>query len=406
MNRLISVNLSDVTPESLPPRRREGPVRVLFLNCNNLGLRTVAMHLKHHCESHDGIDAVHIDLAAPLWMKILGKSVPFWTAGWDFHRWRHMRMRSPIIRRWVRGPLSLDHFDVVQVMTQNQVPGVLGEFPRDDVRLVIKIDATAVQNVVDFGLSATAFAPIIAGERKMYPFADLVVADTRWACRSVRDDFGIPEGRIHRATNGVNIPSFSRQDEEFQGRDGPVRIAFVGNAWRRKGGDLLLHAHQTRLRDRAELHVMGKIKPADRFAKNVIWHGLVPREKLLNEMLPQMDIFVLPSRIDMLPFSSVEAAATGLPIVVPRLAGYPEMVHDGETGLLFDRGDEKSLGDALERLVDDPPLRDRLGRAVRELVSEEFDSNRVYPEWIDRLVALADDPAHAHDVSAWTPPCN
>ncbi len=406
MNRLISVNLSDVSPERLPPRRREGPVRVLFLNCNVLGLRTVAMHLQHHCESHDGIDAVHIDLAAPLWMKILGKKVPFWTAGWDFHRWRYMRLWSQIIRRWVRGPLSLDHFDVVQVTTQNRVPGVLGEFPRDDVRLVIKIDATAVQNVVDFGVSATAFAPIIAEERKMYSFADLVVADTRWACRSVRDDFGIPEGRIHRATNGVNIPSSSRQDEEFQGRDGPVRIAFVGNAWRRKGGDLLLHAHQTRLRDRSELHVIGKIKPTDRFAKNVIWHGLVPQEKLLNEMLPQMDIFVLPSRIDMLPFSSVEAAATGLPIVVPRLAGNPDIVHDGETGLLFDRGDEKSLGDALERLVDDPPLRDRLGRAVRKLVSEEFDANRVYPEWIDRLVALADDPARAHDVSAWTPLCN
>jgi glycosyltransferase involved in cell wall biosynthesis len=405
VNRLISTNLRDVRPDSLPPMRRDGPARVLFLNCNILGLRTVATHLKRYCETHDGIDAVHIDFAAPLWMKILGKQVPRWTAGWDFHRWRYIRMWAPIVRRWLRGPLSLDRFDVVQVTTQNWVRGVLGEFPRDDVRLVIKIDATAVQDIADYGFSARAFVPIVAAERKMYPFADLVVADTRWACRSVRDDFGISEGRIHRATNGVLIPSFSRQNEEFQRRDGLVRIAFVGNTWRRKGGDLLLSAHQSRLCDRAELHVIGKIKPADRSARNVTWHGPVPREKLLNEMLPRMDIFTLPSLIDMLPFSSVEAAATGLPIVVPRLAGYPELVHDGETGLLFERGNAKSLGDALERLVDDPKLRDHLGRAVRQLVRREFDADRVYPEWLDRLVALVDDPTRAHDVSAWTPSC-
>lgn len=405
MNRLISINTREVTPERLPPLRREGPVRALFININILGLKTVAIQLKRYCERHQNIDAVHIDLVPPLWLKVLAKQMPFPTWGWDFHSYRYLRLWAPVMRRWLRGPLPLTRFDIVQVMTQGCGWAMLDEFPRDDVRLVLKIDGTAVQDVVDYGLSRWARAPFIAAERRMFPLAELMVADTRWANRSLRDDFGIPENRIHRATNAVNIPEFSRWDEAHRNRDGPVRIVFVGNAWRRKGGDLLLGAHQRRLRDRAELHVFGKVAPADRSAKNVFWHGHVLRDTLLTEVLPQMDIFVLPSRVDMLPWSLVEAAATGLTVVAPRLAGFPEMVDNGKTGLLFERGDERSLGDALQRLVDDGPLRERLGRAIREHVRTHFDADQVFPEWLDRLVALVDDPDRAHDVSAWTPPC-
>ena len=69
----------------------------------------------------------------------------------------------------------------------------------------------------------------------------------------------------------------------------------------------------------------------------------------------------------------MEAMATGLPVVSTRHSGIPEAVEDGASGLLVPPGDEEALAQALVRLIDDPPLRERLGRRGRERVRELFD---------------------------------
>ena len=102
------------------------------------------------------------------------------------------------------------------------------------------------------------------------------------------------------------------------------------------------------------------------------------------------DLFAAPKTDTDLVLALKRAAAKGLPLVVPRLAGFPEVVEHERTGLLFETGSEPALAEALTRLVDDAALRERMGRAARVHIQEHFDSERVYPAWLDRIIALAD----------------
>jgi glycosyltransferase involved in cell wall biosynthesis len=102
-----------------------------------------------------------------------------------------------------------------------------------------------------------------------------------------------------------------------------------------------------------------------------------------------MDIFVLPSRLDMSPWAILEAAAAGLPVISTRLAGIPEMVIDGETGILVAPGDNEALAKAIDELLASPILRKQMGAKARERVLRHFNRDIVYPQYIDRLVGLA-----------------
>ena len=93
----------------------------------------------------------------------------------------------------------------------------------------------------------------------------------------------------------------------------------------------------------------------------------------VGELLAGADLFVLSSRSEGLPLSILEAMAAGLPVVASSVGGVPELVVEGETGLLVPPGDPHALAAAMERLLDDPALRRRLGAAGRTRVSEHFD---------------------------------
>jgi glycosyltransferase involved in cell wall biosynthesis len=90
------------------------------------------------------------------------------------------------------------------------------------------------------------------------------------------------------------------------------------------------------------------------------------------EILASSSIFVLSSRAEALPVSVLEAMAAGLPVVATRVGGVPELVVEGETGLLVPPGDPRALAAALQRLLDEPELRARLGAAGRARVEEHF----------------------------------
>jgi glycosyltransferase involved in cell wall biosynthesis len=93
--------------------------------------------------------------------------------------------------------------------------------------------------------------------------------------------------------------------------------------------------------------------------------------------LAEMDVFALTSRSEGLPVSILEAWAAGVPVVASAVGGVPELIADGETGLLFPPGDEAALADCLERLLADRGLAERLARAGRERVEREFSLARM-----------------------------
>lgn len=84
------------------------------------------------------------------------------------------------------------------------------------------------------------------------------------------------------------------------------------------------------------------------------------------------DVFCLASYAEGVPTVLMEAMATELPVVSTFVAGTPELVRDGEAGLLVSPGDVPALAAALARLADDPGLRSRMGQAGRRAVIEGY----------------------------------
>jgi glycosyltransferase involved in cell wall biosynthesis len=86
----------------------------------------------------------------------------------------------------------------------------------------------------------------------------------------------------------------------------------------------------------------------------------------------------------------LEARAVGVPTVTTRATGAVDSVRDGERGLLVDVDAPEQLADALERLLDDPELRMRLGIAAREWVVRDFQPERVVASFVRHILGSSD----------------
>lgn len=98
-------------------------------------------------------------------------------------------------------------------------------------------------------------------------------------------------------------------------------------------------------------------------------------------LLARAGLFVLPSRTEGISLTLLEAMASGLPVVTTRVGGNPEVVAEGETGLLVPPGDPPALADALQRLWHDAAARQRLGQAGRLRVVQNFDIRHMVAEY-------------------------
>jgi glycosyltransferase involved in cell wall biosynthesis len=114
--------------------------------------------------------------------------------------------------------------------------------------------------------------------------------------------------------------------------------------------------------------------------------GARPRGEVLG-LLAAADIAVLPSAWENFPHAAVEALAMGTPVVATRVGGVPEIVRDGENGILVDAGDDDAFAEALARVLGDDALRRRLAEAAAPSVSR-FAKDAVYGE-LERILREA-----------------
>lgn len=104
---------------------------------------------------------------------------------------------------------------------------------------------------------------------------------------------------------------------------------------------------------------------------SVRFHGQVS-DHALEELYAAATLFALPSSGEGFGFVFLDAMAHGLPVLAGNRDATPEVVTDGETGILVDPGDVRAVGDALLTLLRDHTLCDRLGQAGRRRVEEHF----------------------------------
>jgi glycogen(starch) synthase len=208
-------------------------------------------------------------------------------------------------------------------------------------------------------------------ERGTLRRADAVVVLTGRTAAALRDD-GVPAGRVHTIPSGFEPSLFEAgRDDAFPAAARP-RIGYVGRLAQQKRADLLVRAFG-RMREAASLVVVGDGPERDHVARLVrqspvagritttgfVEHAAVPG------VLASLDVLVLPSAYEEMGSVLVEAMASGLPVVASDVGGIPEVVRDGETGLLVPPGNVAALAGALDRVVADPDLRARLAAGAR-----------------------------------------
>jgi glycosyltransferase involved in cell wall biosynthesis len=110
---------------------------------------------------------------------------------------------------------------------------------------------------------------------------------------------------------------------------------------------------------------------------------------------------------DGLPTVLLEAMSLGTPCISTDVTGIPEVIQDGETGLIVPQHDPESLADAIEKLLDSPGLRTELAERARALIERDFDIHRNTAQ-MRRIFATADSVAPAapavSPASAVSPP--
>jgi glycosyltransferase involved in cell wall biosynthesis len=192
---------------------------------------------------------------------------------------------------------------------------------------------------------APAFARPVVGR------ARVVIGVSHALAQAARE---LGAGDVRVIPNGVAIPEDVAEEAE------PPEVLYAGRLSPEKGiEDLLAVADGLRLVVAGD----GPLRPRVPQAL-----GMLPRDEL-SRLYGRAAAVVFPSRRDGYPVACAEAMAHGRPVVATAVGGLPDMVVDGETGLLVPPGDAPSLRAAVDRLLADPALRRRLGAAARERIA-------------------------------------
>jgi phosphatidylinositol alpha-mannosyltransferase len=195
--------------------------------------------------------------------------------------------------------------------------------------------------------------------------------------------------------NGIDFPRFhTRCPPLEQLADERPTVLFVGRLEKRKGLKFLLRAWPKVLerQPNARLVVVGRGRPLEgyrRFAArqgwspaDVVFAGYVPAEDL-PRYYQSCDVFCAPNTgQESFGIVLLEAMAAGAPIVASDIAGYRDVVADGEQGLLVEPKNPGALADAVSRLLANPELRARLRRAGQEK-ARAYDWPRVATQVLD-----------------------
>lgn len=370
-------------------------MRVLFINENIGGHRTVHIHLAAALRGRPDIEAEFLNVPPPsLVRRAAGVRAPvLGRLDLDLQPLRAQLALSAHVRRRLRR--RLDDFDVIHLYTHNA--GLLSFDLLGRRPTVVTLDGTNAMNAYQLPYRApTRFTPHALKvtqlfERRVYAAATAIVANSGWVAASLRADYGVTDARLHVIPFGIRAPRFDPPAAPGTGRHRMPRLIFIGHSLERKGGNRLLRLHQRHFADRCELVLVTKDR-VDESRNVTLVPDLHPGDGRLWDLLRGCACLVLPSEIDQAPNAVLEAMAAGVPVVAFPTGAVPEMVADGHTGRLVAPGDDEGLAAALEGLLDDVDRRVAMGAAGRQRFLERYDAEVA----VHRLVSVLELAVAAH----------
>lgn len=214
---------------------------------------------------------------------------------------------------------------------------------------------------------------------------DRVVAVSRFV-RDYLISAGIPSWQVVAVPTGIDLASYApvvgggTLRAELGLPDGTVLVGTVAILRVKKGHADLLRAAKLVLRRFPEVHfvIAGDGPQMQNLLRLIGELGLASRVHMLGlrrdvtNVLQSLDLFALPTHQEALGTAFVEAGAVGLPVVATNVDGVPEVVAQGETGVLVSPGDPAALAEAISGFLEDPVRRRQFGDNAQRRVSRDF----------------------------------
>jgi glycosyltransferase involved in cell wall biosynthesis len=214
-------------------------------------------------------------------------------------------------------------------------------------------------------------------------------------------EMGAEPERLHRIYNGLDLGDFPWSSPDPRRTD----ILAVGRLVEKKGFHILVEALM-RLKDRGiapRCRIIGMGEEEDNLRRQIDASGLAgqviiegPRPQAeVKKAMAEAAMLVVPCVVardgnrDGLPTVLLEAMALGTPCISTNVVGIPELVRDGETGLLVPEGCPDGLADAIDRMSANADLREIVSRQGRMLIEAEFDIDRNAATLRERIAGCA-----------------
>jgi glycosyltransferase involved in cell wall biosynthesis len=228
--------------------------------------------------------------------------------------------------------------------------------------------------------------------------SDLVVFSTEGNKQFIFDNMGIRPENVRVIPLGIPLPSGQPAGEEYKKNE----VLFVGRIEKRKGVDALVRSIPLVLEHvpEASFRFVGRDtfphdgecqfsgQAQDSYTKKLLeslpegcrskveFTGYVTNE-VLQQCYQQCDVFVAPSLYESFGLIYLEAMAYGKPVIGCRVGGVPEIISDGDTGLLIELNDHEQCAHAIITLLQDREKRDAIGERARHHVAEHFSLERM-----------------------------
>lgn len=234
---------------------------------------------------------------------------------------------------------------------------------------------------------------------------DLLTAPSAWLARETARDFHVREERIHVIPNFVDLDRFRpKPSDDIRrklGAEGRFVVTHVSN-YRpvKRVPDVVTGFANLRSKTEAILVLVGdgpELDPAVELAEEL---GVREDLRILGKMtdlekiLQASDLFFLPSRAESFGLAALEAQACGVPVIGYRAGGLPEVVVDGESGVLCPEGQDVCLGGIAADILGDPDRHAAMCRAARRN-AERFALQPILERYENALRCLVSgrDPA-------------
>ncbi len=235
--------------------------------------------------------------------------------------------------------------------------------------------------------------------RRLMPcWGHAVIAISQAVADHLHKDFGVEEKRIHLVHSGVDVADYPDLSEDIKMvekrklslKTGPV-IGIIARLSDVKGHRYLIEAMPRIIQDYGDASLLiagqGRLEEELRaivrrmhLENHIVFHPFFSSNA---DVLPLLDVFVMPSLQEGLGLSVMEAQAAGLPVVASCVGGLPTLVEEGKTGLLVPPGSPERIAQAVLEILRDREKAREMGRTAREFIKNNFSMQQMARETLE-----------------------